>query len=48
VDDDIFDWTYGKPGVRGWNPSKLVAKHRIVATGAGRQPAALGHDLSAS
>jgi hypothetical protein len=32
-DDNNFDWTYGKPGVRGWNTSKLVAKHRIVAAG---------------
>lgn len=32
--DDIFDWTYGKGGgVRGWNPSTLVATHRVVAAG---------------
>ncbi len=31
--NDIFDWTYGRPGVRGWNPSTLVAKNRIVAAG---------------
>lgn len=31
--NDIFDWTYGRPGVRGWNPSTLVAKHRVVAAG---------------
>ena len=31
--NDIFDWTYGRPGVRGWNPSTLVAEHRIVAAG---------------
>jgi outer membrane receptor protein involved in Fe transport len=31
--NDIFDWTYGRPGVRGWNPSTLVAKHRLVAAG---------------
>jgi hypothetical protein len=32
--DDIFNWGYGKSGqVGGWNPSKLVEKHRIVATG---------------
>jgi len=29
-DDDIFDWTYGKPD-RPWNPSRLVDKHRVVA-----------------
>jgi len=27
--NDIFDWTVGKPG-RGFNPSTLVDKHRIV------------------
>ena len=32
-DDNNFDWTYGRPGVRGWNTSKLVAKHRLVAAG---------------
>jgi outer membrane receptor protein involved in Fe transport len=31
--NDIFDWTYGRNAVRGWNPSTLVAKHRIVAAG---------------
>jgi outer membrane receptor protein involved in Fe transport len=32
--DDIFNWGYGKPGqAGGWNPSKLVEKQRIVATG---------------
>ncbi len=31
--DDIFDWTYGKPGVRGWNTNMLVARHRVVAAG---------------
>ncbi len=31
--NDIFDWTYGRPGVRGWNPSTLVAENRIVAAG---------------
>jgi outer membrane receptor protein involved in Fe transport len=31
--DDIFDWTYRKPGVRGWNRSILVDKHRLVAAG---------------
>ena len=29
--NDIFDWTYGRPGVRGWNPSTEVAEHRVVA-----------------
>jgi outer membrane receptor protein involved in Fe transport len=27
--NDLFDWTYGRPG-RGWNPSTLVDKHRLV------------------
>ena len=31
--NDIFDWTYGRPGVRGLNPSTLVAEHRLVAAG---------------
>jgi hypothetical protein len=31
--NDIFDWTYGRPGVRGWNPSTLVDKHRLVVAG---------------
>ncbi len=32
--NDIFDWTYGKPAsVRGWHPSTLVAKHRLVLAG---------------
>ncbi len=31
--DDIFDWTYGRPGVRGWNPSTLVDKQRLVVGG---------------
>ena len=32
--DDIFNWGYGKPGDKGdFQPSKLVEKHRIVATG---------------
>lgn len=30
--DDIFDWTYGKPN-RAWHPSNLVDKHRVVAAG---------------
>ncbi|TMH73471.1 MAG: TonB-dependent receptor [Betaproteobacteria bacterium] len=30
--NDIFNWTYGKPGV-GWYPSVDVERHRIVATG---------------
>lgn len=29
--NDIFDFTYGKPGQGGWKPSTLVEKHRIVA-----------------
>lgn len=32
--DDIFNWGYGKPGAAGgWYPSKLVERHRLVATG---------------
>ena len=31
--DDIFDWTYGKPGARPWNRSILVDEHRLVAAG---------------
>lgn len=31
--DDIFDWTYGRPGARGWNPSTLVDKQRLVVGG---------------
>lgn len=32
--DDIFNWGYGKPGDSGgFHTSKLVEKHRIVATG---------------
>ncbi len=32
--DDTFNWGYGKPGdAGGFHPSKLVEKHRIVATG---------------
>jgi len=31
--NDIFDWTYGRTGARGWNPSTLVDKHRLVVAG---------------
>ena len=31
--NDIFDWTYGKPGAHGWNPSTLVDKDRVVVAG---------------
>ncbi len=31
--NDIFDWTYGRPGARGWNPSTQVARHRLVLAG---------------
>lgn len=31
--NDIFDWNYGRPGARGWNPSTLVDKHRLVVGG---------------
>jgi|CXWL01.1.fsa_nt_gi hypothetical protein len=29
--NDIFDWTYGRPGAHGFNTSTLVDKHRLVA-----------------
>ncbi|MFO1225986.1 TonB-dependent receptor domain-containing protein [Roseateles sp.] len=28
-DSNIFDWTYGR-STHGWNPSKLVDRHRVV------------------
>jgi hypothetical protein len=28
--NEIFDFTYGKPGQGGWKPSTLVDKHRLV------------------
>ena len=31
--NDIFDFTYGKPGQGGWNRSTLVDKHRVVVAG---------------
>ena len=32
--DDIFNWSYGKPGeTGGFRPSRLVEEHRIVASG---------------
>ena len=31
--EDLFDWTYGRPGVRGLRASTLVARHRVVAAG---------------
>ena len=31
--NDIFDWTYGRAGARGLNPSTLVDQHRVVAAG---------------
>ena len=31
--NDIFDWTYGRPGAHGLNRSTLVDKHRLVAAG---------------
>jgi hypothetical protein len=30
--NDIFNWTYGKAGADGFNPSLDVDKHRLVAT----------------
>ena len=44
--NDIFDWTYGRPGVRGWNPSTLVAEHRLVAAGVFDNLLPLGLQLS--
>ena len=31
--NDIFDFTYGKPGQGGFHPSTLVDKHRLVGAG---------------
>jgi hypothetical protein len=31
--NDLFNWTYGKPGVDRWYPSVDVERHRVVATG---------------
>ncbi len=31
--NDIFDFTYGKPGQGGFHPSTLVDKHRVVTAG---------------
>ncbi len=31
--NDIFNWTYGKPGGSGWNPSINVEEHRLVLAG---------------
>ena len=31
--NDIFDFTYGKPGQGGFHPSTLVDKHRVVGAG---------------
>lgn len=44
--NDIFDWTYGRPGVRGWNTSTLVDKHRLVAAGVFDNLLPLGLQLS--
>ncbi len=44
--NDIFDWTYGRPGARGWNPSTLVDKHRLVAAGVADNLLPLGLQLS--
>lgn len=45
--NDIFDWTYGKPASqRGWNPSTLVDKHRLVAAGVFDNLLPLGLQLS--
>ena len=44
--NDIFDWTYGRPGVRGWNPSTLVDQHRLVAAGVFDKLLPLGLQLS--
>jgi TonB dependent receptor/Carboxypeptidase regulatory-like domain len=44
--NDMFDWTYGRPGVRGWNPSTLVDEHRVVAAGSYDNALPLGIRLS--
>ena len=36
--NDIFNWTYGKPGQTGFNPSVDVEKHRLVVSGFGDMP----------
>ncbi len=37
--NDVFNWTYGKPGMIGYNPSIDVEKHRLVLTAiTGRLP----------
>ena len=36
--NDIFDFTYGKPGQGGFHPSTLVDKHRLVGAGVIEMP----------
>jgi hypothetical protein len=31
--NDIFNWSYGRPGSAGWHPSKDVERHRVVVAG---------------
>jgi outer membrane receptor protein involved in Fe transport len=45
--NDIFDWTYGRPGAHGWNPSTLVDKHRLVGAFVSDKLLPLGLSFSA-
>lgn len=45
--NDIFDWTYGRPGAHGFNRSVLVEKHRLVAAGVIDKGVPLGLAFSA-
>jgi outer membrane receptor protein involved in Fe transport len=45
--NEIFDFTYGKPGQEGLNPSILVDKHRLVAAGVADNLLPWGLTLSA-
>lgn len=45
--NDIFDWTYGRNGARGWYPSTLVDKHRLVVAGLTDKLLPWGMNLSA-
>ncbi len=45
--NEVFDFTYGKPGEGGWNPSILVDQHRLVAAGVADKLLPWGLTLSA-
>ena len=45
--NDLFNWTYGKPGVDRWYPSADVERHRIIATGISDRLLPLGLMLGA-